>query len=89
MDIRQGIRLHSGCESLLKYVYNASPGSCERKRTKTNRGVTKSIHTTTYSWDLHDDSVPHLERSHATIDLGVFALNTWFHDGRVTENDER
>ena len=89
MDIHQGIRLHRGCESLLIYVYDPSPGKYERKKTKTNSRVTKTLHTTTYSWDLHDNSVLHSERSHTTIDLGVFTLNTWFHDGRVTENDER
>ena len=48
----------------------------------------ESPHTIPYSWDLDDNFVLHLERSHATINLGIFALNTWFHDGRVAENDE-
>ena len=88
MDINQGIWLHRGCESLPKYGYDTSPGRYERERTKTNRRVTKSLHTTTYSWDLHENTVLYLERSYATIDLGVFALNTWFHDGRVAEDNE-
>jgi len=88
MDIHKGMGLHRGCKSLPKYVYNTSLGRYERKRSTTNRRVTKSLHTTIYSWGLQDNFVRHLECSHTTVDLCVFALDTGFHDGCVTKDDE-
>lgn len=56
--------------------------------TKTNHRATKSFHTSTYSWEHHDNPALHPERSHAAVDLGVFTLDTRFHDARVAENND-
>jgi len=34
-------------------------------------------------------STPHLEYSYTTINLSVFALNTWLYDARMTKDDDR
>lgn len=88
MDMYQGISSHHRYASLPKYVYDTDLRRHKRRRTKANNRVTKLFHTNTSSRGLRDNSLLHLERSHTAIDLGIFTLNTWLHDGRVTEYDD-
>lgn len=87
MDIHQGINSHYWCSSLPNTCDN-SLRRYEHKSTKTNNRVTTSFQTSTYYWELHGNSALRLECSHTAIDLGIFALDTRFHNARVTENDE-
>ena len=63
------------------YMYDTGLRAYEHKSTKTNHRVTKSF---TSAPAPHDS----FECSHATIDLGVFALDPWLHNARVSEDDD-
>jgi len=76
---------HAALQTRVRYQ---SQKTRTQEYVKANRRVTKSFHTSTYSWELHDNSVLRFECLHTAVDLGVFALDTRLHDARVAENND-
>ena len=85
--IHQGMSPHHWRSSLPKYMCDTTLRGYECKRMKPDYKVTKSYYNSANSWDPHNFP-HHSNRSHAAVNLGVLALNTRFHDTRVTENDD-
>lgn len=57
--------------------------------TETEHRATKSFHQHAFFGVLRQLHVLRIENSHTAINLGIFALDTRFHDARVAEDDDR